>query len=77
MLKMGFAILSLGLLAACASDRDSRNVGTLLDPLCMPDGSPIYSQYSNTDGSYDTSVASKENCPWYEGEKSDAEAESQ
>ncbi len=74
MLKMGLAVLSLSFLAACAQDRDTRNVGTLLDPLCMPDGSPVYSQYSNTEGNFETAVASKENCPWYKGEKSEAMA---
>ncbi|MEM7170245.1 MAG: hypothetical protein AAF530_08735 [Pseudomonadota bacterium] len=75
MFKLGLAILSLSLLAACADDRESRDVGTLLDPLCMPDGSPIYSQYSNTEGNFDTSVASKENCPWYDGDKAENASE--
>ena len=63
--RLIFSLLVFGLLAACAQDqRDSRSVGNVFDPLCMPDGSPVYTQYSDTEGEFDTTLASRENCPW-------------
>ncbi len=56
------AILAVSvILGACA---DSRQVGSVLDPLCMPDGSVVRAQYANDEGSFDGVVASRENCPW-------------
>lgn len=55
---MKYVILGLGLLAltACA---DGRFVEA---GMCMPDGSPVVYQYKNTQGTYDGSKLSAENC---------------
>ena len=56
------------LLSACGGEgRDSRYLGDLVDPYCMPDGSTVMVQYSNSTGGFEPSQASKENCPWYKG----------
>jgi hypothetical protein len=39
-------------------------VGTLLDPVCAPDGSVVRLQFPNDQGSFDGAMASRENCPW-------------
>jgi hypothetical protein len=31
----------------------------------MKDGSPVYTQLQNADGSYGDPQGKKENCPWY------------
>jgi len=65
-MKMGFVVVVLSALfvAGCAGG-DSRQAGTFLNPWCAPDGSVVYTQYSNSKGSYDGVKASPENCPWY------------
>lgn len=50
-------------LAACGGGRAEPN-GSFLDPVCMPDGSVVYHQYPNSQGTYDATQASKANCPW-------------
>ncbi len=60
---IGFS-LALAALAGCAQDRDSRYVPGVFDPICAPDGSVVYVQYSSSTGSYDGAKASRENCPW-------------
>ncbi len=52
------------LLGACGASRDEPN-GTFLDPVCMPDGSPVLRQLQNPDGTYGDPRGKKENCPWY------------
>ena len=43
---------------------EGRRVGTVLDPVCAPDGSVVMYQFPNTQGSYEGVQASRENCPW-------------
>ena len=50
-------------LAACGGGRAEPS-GSFVDPVCMPDGSVVYHQYPNTQGTYDATQASKANCPW-------------
>jgi hypothetical protein len=59
---VAMAVIALGL-SACA-DR-SQPGGSILDPLCMPDGSVVLWEYKKKDGSYDETTAKKENCYWY------------
>ena len=69
-----FAVLAASLLlsacAAVATDEATDTegaphlVGTLLDPVCAPDGSVVRLQYPNEEGSFDGAMASRENCPW-------------
>ena len=66
MKSIAFAALLLGsavALSACA-DRAEPG-GSFFDPLCMPDGSVVWSEYARPDGTYDTTTAKKENCPWF------------
>lgn len=67
------AILAVSLfLGACAMPMDesgdmrsgARQVGSVLDPFCGPDGSVVTVQYPNAQGSFDGALASRENCPW-------------
>ena len=54
-------------LGACAQPMDEggpRQVGTLLDPFCSPDGSVVWVKYPNAQGSFEGAMASRENCPW-------------
>lgn len=50
-------------LAACGGGRAEPS-GSFVDPVCMPDGSVVYHQYPNSQGTYDATQASKANCPW-------------
>jgi hypothetical protein len=50
-------------LAACGGGRAEPS-GSFIDPVCMPDGSVVYHQYPNSQGTYDATQASKANCPW-------------
>lgn len=59
---VAMAVIVLGL-SACA-DR-SEPGGSVLDPLCMPDGSVVLWEYARKDGTFDETTAKKENCPWY------------
>ncbi len=43
---------------------ESRRVGTVLDPVCAPDGSVVRYQFANDQGSFEGVQASRENCPW-------------
>lgn len=67
MMKLGFvgAALAAVLVAGCASSGETRNAGTFLNPWCAPDGSVVYTQYSNSKGTFDGVKAAPENCPWY------------
>ena len=56
-------VLAAMTLVACGGGR-SEPQGSVLDPVCMPDGSVVYRQYPNTSGQYDATQASKANCPW-------------
>ncbi len=48
-------------LGGCA---EGRYVGSVLDPVCMPDGTVVIYQIPNSQGSYEGVQASRENCPW-------------
>ena len=53
-------ILAAGLvLSGCA---EGRWVGTVFDPVCAEDGSVVFYQIPNSQGSYEGLKASKENC---------------
>ncbi len=55
-------IMAVGLvLSGCA---EGRQVGTILDPYCAPDGSVVMYQIPNSQGNYDGAQASRENCAW-------------
>ena len=55
-------ILAAGLvLSGCA---EGRRVGTVFDPVCAEDGSVVFYQIANSQGSYEGLKASKENCRW-------------
>ena len=64
------AVLAVSLfLGACAETMGEggggpRQVGSVLDPFCAPDGSVVTLQFPNTQGSFDGAMASHENCPW-------------
>jgi hypothetical protein len=66
-MKLSFAVAALAavLVAGCAGGEDARKAGTFLNPWCAPDGSVVYTQYSNSKGAFDGVKASPENCPWY------------
>ncbi len=66
-MKLGFVVAALAavVLAGCASSGETRQAGTFLNPWCAPDGSVVYTQYSNSKGEFDGLKASPENCPGY------------
>ena len=67
MKSIAIAVLLLGsavALSACGAGRAEPG-GSFFDPLCMPDGSVVFYEYSRPDGSYDTTTAKRENCPWF------------
>lgn len=64
-----FALLvaALALVACSSGERTMGRAepgGSVLDPLCMPDGSVVYYEYANRAGQYDEVTANKANCPW-------------
>lgn len=63
-MRIGFAVLLLGSFVLSACGGGSRTVGSFLDPVCAPDGSVVYTQYANTEGTFDGVKASRENCTW-------------
>ena len=63
------AILAVSLfLGACTESMGEgagpRQIGSVLDPFCAPDGSVVRLQFPNAQGSFDGAMASRENCPW-------------
>ena len=65
MLKYAAILLGCLVLAGCTSEgRDTRSVGSVVDPLCAPDGSVVYVQYSDSKGQFNEMKASKDNCSW-------------
>ncbi len=50
-------------LGGCAAE-GGRGVGSMLDPVCTPDGAVVIYQIPNSQGSYEGVQASRENCPW-------------
>lgn len=67
------ALLAAVLVLAACSNSGERTMGraepggSMLDPLCMPDGSVVYYEYANRAGQYDEVTANKANCPWNKG----------
>ena len=55
--------------AACSTAPRQRLAGTLLDPYCMPDGSTLLVQYSNSRGSFLGTKGRRVYCPWYEAHR--------
>ncbi len=64
MFKAVTLTLALIALAGCSQGRDSQKVGSVLDPLCAPDGSVVYVQYSDSKGEFNDLKASRANCAW-------------
>ena len=65
-LRLALPLATILVAAACATPPYERVAGTLLDPLCMPDGSALIVQYSNTKGSFVGTKGRRDNCAWYE-----------
>ena len=59
-------VFTLVAIATAACSTNSRMVGSVLDPYCMPDGTPIYVQYANKSGTFTDTRGKRENCPWYQ-----------
>lgn len=64
MVRVLMMLMLAGVLAGCSSVRDSRYLGQIFDPLCAPDGSVVYVQFTDSKGEYNKLRASRENCPW-------------
>ena len=63
---LALPLAALMFTAACTTSPRERLAGTLLDPYCMPDGSPLLVQYANTQGSFTGTKGRRENCLWFE-----------
>lgn len=62
-LALGSAIA----LAGCAGGKtepEPESSGSIMDPVCMPDGSVSYNVVANDQGTFGKPLASRENCPW-------------
>lgn len=71
MMRKNMALaLALGLLlgvAGCSGNKmesEPESGGSIMDPVCMPDGSVSYNLVANQEGTFGKPLASKENCPW-------------
>ena len=53
-------------LTACSgpSRNEPASAGSLLNPVCMPDGSVVMNQMANPDGTFGDPRASYDNCSW-------------
>jgi hypothetical protein len=57
--------LALALAACAGPSRDEpQSQGSVLNPVCLPDGSVAYNQLANADGTFGNPQASFANCPW-------------
>ncbi len=56
---------TLPLVGTGESRGEPRRVGTMIDPFCAPDGSVVRLLYPNSQGSFEGTKSSRENCPWY------------
>jgi hypothetical protein len=64
-MRFGILLLAVAALGLAACGGNSRGAGgSFLDPVCAPDGSIVYVQYANMNGTFDGVQASKENCTW-------------
>ena len=64
MFRMVGISLIFAALVGCTEGRDNRYVDGIFNPVCAEDGSVVYVQYSNSQGSYENAKASRENCAW-------------
>ena len=64
MVRVLIMLLLVGVLAGCSSARDSRYLGMIFDPVCAPDGSVVYVQYSDSKNEFNKLRANHENCAW-------------
>ena len=53
-------------LSACGgpSREEPASQGSFFNPVCMPDGSVVYNQLANADGTFGDPRASFANCSW-------------
>ena len=58
-------VLMLGLIVAGCAGGGGR-MTSFIDPPCMPDGSPVWVQYPNSEGSFEGAMADLGKCPWYQ-----------
>ena len=57
-------ILSVG--ACMENNKLYRHAGgSILNPVCAPDGSVVRIEYANSEGNYNGIKADKENCLWH------------
>lgn len=64
-MRYGILVLAVASMALAACGGNSRSAGgSIFDPVCAPDGSIVYVQYANSQGSFDGVQASRENCSW-------------
>ncbi len=63
-MRMLAALVVALALYGCGGEGEGRPVGSVLDPVCAPDGSVVTYQFPNDQGSYEGVQASRENCPW-------------
>ena len=61
---LGFVALALVAVAGCAVEGRSMRYPGAGDPPCMPDGSVVWLQYSDLEGSFKGAKASVTLCPW-------------
>lgn len=69
MKTLAAAALALGMvlaLSACGGPNreEPQSQGSVLNPVCMPDGSVVLNQMANADGTFGDPRASFDNCPW-------------
>ena len=68
MSKWLLAAAACALLSACGGEgRDSRWLGDIADPYCMPDGSTVMVQYSNSTGGFEPSQGEQGKLPLVQG----------
>ena len=61
-IALGFALI---VAVGCAPQgKESRRVGSIFNPYCMPDGSVVRIQYSNSGGSYEGTRGDPKHCSW-------------
>lgn len=66
LLRLALPLAAILSAAACTTPPYERMAGTLLDPFCMPDGSTLLVQFSNSKGSFAGTKGRRENCAWHQ-----------
>ncbi len=75
-MKTVFVVVAIPLLAGCmlpltdvedtpVAGRQMRQVSSVWDPYCTPDGAVVLFQIANSGGNFDGAESSRENCPWF------------